>query len=53
MLYDPKFGVPKCIEEVTKEHAAYLEDTLYLRMKGQGKLENWKICACFDQPYKC
>ena len=53
MLYDPKFGAPKCIEDVTKEHAAYLEDTLFKRMSKDGKIDQWKTCACFAQPYKC
>ena len=53
MLYDPKFGLPKCIEDVTKEHAAYLEDTLFKKMTKDGKIDQWKTCACFAQPYKC
>lgn len=53
MLYDPKFGSPKCIEDVTKEHAEYLEDVLYKRMQTQGKLDFWRVCASWKQPYKC
>lgn len=52
MLYDPKYGSPNKIEDVTREHAAYCEDSLYYRLKGQNKLADWKTIALFAQPYR-
>jgi len=54
MLYDPKYGCPETLDQVTREHAACIEDVTY-NIAASGKvntMHEWKVIANFDQPYK-
>ena len=46
VVYEPRYGVPERLEDVTPEHAAYCEHehAAYLTMK-EGHLQNWKVIA--------
>lgn len=52
MLYDPKYGTPASVNELTREHAAYVEDMVYRFAEiGNSTLHHWKVVAHFDQKY--
>jgi hypothetical protein len=46
VVYEPRFGVPDCLEDFTPEHAAYCEHehAAYINMT-EGGLQNWKVIA--------
>jgi len=48
--YDPKFGCPKCLADVTPEHAAYCEHNHCAYLKMKGSLDEWKIVAKLAPP---
>ena len=49
VAYDPKYGLPERLQDVTLEHATYCEHSFceYLQMKG--RLEEWKVVAKLEQ----
>ena len=47
VLYDPKFGTPSSYEEISKEHAAYIED-----MAVNFGSKTWEFVGLFDYPFK-
>jgi len=46
LMYDPKWGVPDSLEQVTDEHSAYMEHQLCEYLNGQNLLrDKWKVVA--------
>jgi AIG2-like family len=45
VIYDPKYGIPSSLREVTPEHAAYCEHAFCSFLKIQGTYEQWKTVA--------
>lgn len=43
--YDPMFGCPSCVEEMTEEWSAYTEHLFCEYMKGHNLLQRWKVIA--------
>jgi hypothetical protein len=50
IAYDPKYGSPASLEEVTPEHAAYCEHNFCAYLKMQGTLDHWKAIAHLQLP---
>lgn len=45
IMYDPKYGIPSCLEEVTPEHAAYCEHNFCTIFFVEGTLDHFKVVA--------
>ena len=43
--YDPKFGIPPSLSDVSKEHAAYCENNICEYLTMNGELDKWKVIA--------
>ena len=52
VFYDPKYGLPKSINEFTHEHANYLEDWHVNYKDSEMPIDKFKTVGFFDQKYK-
>jgi hypothetical protein len=50
VVYDPTYGRPERLQDVTPEHAAYCEHSFCEYLKMKGSLEKWKIVAKLELP---